>query len=272
MAGRELPESCAACIVPDSTLGAPPHVPGAREAWDISLPELQRQVDSEDTRQVREKVINIWEAMGFWKQIAHGKPLHELPEIRLGAYPAFEAEAVRWLAWYAHYHHPRNYVEIGIRWGFSASIVAVGCPGVEIYGIDAWQKDRGPPPSVWNAPHSIQASSAGLAVGWYDIRHYTRFITGEPRTAVQRLFSGTAAPQAVDLAYVRTDPAYGDATENALQIADHLASGGMLVLLGSRPSEVEPVTLAIRQRYPDYFYLTTNFGLGAVILAAILQQ
>jgi hypothetical protein len=75
----------------------------------------------------------------------------------------------------------------------------------------------------------------------------------------------------VDLAYVRTDPAYGDATENAVQIADHLAPGGMMFVLGARPSELEPVLQTLRQRYPDYSYISVNFGLGVVVLAAALN-
>jgi hypothetical protein len=267
LAGRELPEARAAHIVPDNVLHAPAHVPGAREAWDITLPELLQQVDSEDALKIREKVVNHYNSLGLWSDIANGKPLDQLPEIQLGCYPAFEADAVAWLAWYAHCHHPRNYVEIGIRWGFSAGVVAVGCPGMEIYGIDSWQPDRRPQPTPWICTR-VLLTCTGFG---NSTQSYAHFVTGDPRTAVRRLFSGTSAPAYVDLAYVRTDPAYGDATENAVQIADHLAPGGMMFVLGARPSELEPVLQTLRQRYPDYSYISVNFGLGVVVLAAALN-
>jgi hypothetical protein len=138
---------------------------------------------------------------------------------------------------------------------------------VEIYGVDAWQPDGGPPTTVWTCANSLLSCATHTSA----TQNYARFVTGDPQTAVRRLFAATAAPETVDLAYVRTNPAFGDAVQNALQIADPLAPGGLIVFHDARPSQIEAATRAISGRYPGYCCFVSNFGMTGIVLAATFK-
>jgi hypothetical protein len=257
----DLPIARATNIVPDSALEAPPHLPGTVEDWPLTLDDLRRQVDSDEAHAFLDQAVAYWLRSDLLQTHGHDRRF-AAEMVRLRAYPLHEAVPVAWLAWYGKMRHPRSYVEIGPRHGFSICLVAGASPGVELYGIDGWQPDRyGPAPVVWQCVNPLLDCGGNL--------NYVRFVTGDPATAVTRLFAGPAAPVAIDLALVRTDPAFGDAVANTLQLAEHLAAGGLLVITGPAV-EVDPVLRAVRGRFPQFTSLLASDGQTALILAARL--
>jgi len=159
------------------------------------------------------------------------------------------------VAWYARSRFPRTYVEIGVRYSAAAAVVAHGCPGVEIYGVDSWMEEGG--------ASNLQSWASSNAIA-YAGRHqnYTRFVTGDPSTALTRLFDAAGAPTSVDLALVRTDPVFGDAIQNAMMLARKLGVGGAVVITGRTLQEFGPAWSVLRREFPNWVGIIVKSNSG----------
>ncbi len=92
----------------------------------IEESELYRQVGSEASRE------RVLEVMGRLTQDPNWTPvITDL--VRQG-----KIETRCFMAWLSKTLQPRHYLEIGVRRGFSMSMVASQTPGVSVYGFDLW--------------------------------------------------------------------------------------------------------------------------------------
>ncbi|MCB0353076.1 MAG: class I SAM-dependent methyltransferase [Bdellovibrionales bacterium] len=94
------------------------------------------------------------------------------------------------LSWLAFHLKPRNYLEIGVRRGFSMAVVARQSPKVKIYGFDKWVRRYG---GVAN-PGSDFVRSELLKVGF---RNQVQFFCGDSHCLLP-LFFGKRKPNLLE--------------------------------------------------------------------------
>jgi len=169
------------------------------------------------------------------------------------------------LAWYGRERFPRTYIDIGARYPATAALVASASPGLEIYGIDTWQDTpAGAAPPIWTASNAIAQFGRR--------QNYTRFLSGDPATALQRLFGSPSAPVAIDLALLRTDPMYGDVAQNAHALSSHLSAGGAIVVSTRVAAEFDQAWRALTRSYPHWPALRLNANPGETQNGIILKR
>ncbi len=126
------------------------------------------------------------------------------------------------LAWYSLRHYPLNYIEFGIQLTYAAAIVAAASPGVQIYGIDSWQPVNGQ-----NAAIPLEMTAGSLQkVGYCG---YTRFVSGNIRTAMKRLRDSSVDNFSVDLILYRPDLFDEDSFNQLYMIIPHIKPGGAII-------------------------------------------
>ncbi len=162
----------------------------------------------------------------------------------LGITPS-DQETLYALAWYSLYHSPRTYLEFGAKQGYTAALVAGACPTVEFYGIESWQEDGGEPSPYY----------ATNMLGRVNYRGYTRFVTGDPVTALARLKSSFVGEWAIDLALVRGDLFGWGVLDQLNDLIPAITAGGGLVFTCSDQELFEGVYQEIGQQFPDLTYL-----------------
>lgn len=82
----------------------------------------------------------------------------------------------------AYFIQPSNYLEIGVRRGYSAAIVAAMCPSSNIYGCDLWMEDYGDAPNPgpdFVRKELVKAGHQGEAT----------FISGDSRSTVPQFLA-----------------------------------------------------------------------------------
>lgn len=168
------------------------------------------------------------------------------------------------LVWYARDRFPRTYVDVGARYAATSAIVAAACPGVEIYAIDSWQDaSGGNTPPIWSASNTIAQFGRK--------QNYVRFVSGNPDTAVSRLFSAPSAPGSIDLALIRTSPKFGNAVENALALAGKLAPGGAIVVSTRVQAEFDHVWNALLKAHPNWVIALIKANPGDTLNGLMLK-
>jgi predicted O-methyltransferase YrrM len=233
LANYDLATARSECLLPEEGLSPPPHVPGTVGSWPCSIKQLTEQYQSEQTRQLVSQVASRCEV------------------------PSDEVQALFALAWYALHHHPRTFIEVGAKQGYAAAVVAAGCPGVEIFSIESWQ-------------NNISPSTTANVIGFFgQNQSYTRHVSGDPSTAVDRLFSSPFAPETFDLALLRTGPALGDARKNAEELAKRLAAGGTMVVVASTPGAFDPIWQMLQSGYKQFTFVQFS-PIGGMMIAAPL--
>ena len=238
LANHELQVVQPACVVGDDAMYPPQHVPGSVQRWEVTGEQLIAQINAPAVGQLVTRVANEC-----------GVPQEEL-------------QALLALSWYAQHGRPRVYVEVGLGAGYAAGLVAAACPGIEIYGTENWQ------PGSSRARDAHPTTTANLVGHYSQFQSYTRFIGGDPATALQRLFQSPHAPETYDLGLLRLDPILGDAMTNAGILAGQLAAGGALVVVGS-PERFAAVWQALRQTFPNFTYAQFSPTTGLAIAAAL---
>jgi predicted O-methyltransferase YrrM len=97
------------------------------EFWTSVEPEdLFRAIADKENREKTLNVIRKLTPDPVWT-----KPLVDMIE-------AGQVEIRSALHWLAMKFHPKTYLEVGVRRGFSLAMVASQCPEAEIYGFDLW--------------------------------------------------------------------------------------------------------------------------------------
>jgi len=126
------------------------------------------------------------------------------------------------LAAYAELRRPRNYLEIGVRRGRSASIVASFQPDVSLYLFDMWHPDYAGVPNPGPEFVREQLSRVGH-------RGKSRFIDGRSQQTVPAFFQEPDCPPAFDLITVDGDHRDAGARADLDSVMPRLAVGGMLI-------------------------------------------
>ena len=178
-----------------------------------------------------------------------------------------ECNALRLLAWYASTRHPRVYVETGMRQPHAGCIVAKCSSGVELHAVVSWQQFT--KESFFG--NREDASAAFFAAN--ALRHkgeqwaHSRFISGDPATAVQRLIASQFGHFAVDLALVRSEP---HGPQYAVELADRLAPGGALIVTSPDLPGFEAMWRPLMQRFPQRaFAQMSNLSAGMMLDATV---
>jgi hypothetical protein len=178
-------------------------------------------------------------------------------------HPPNEIAVVGMLAWYARHRHPRTYIELGVQESTAPAIVIAGCPTCEVYGVDQWSED-----DTGGNPPPYRASQILSAAGPQAQAH---LITGDPMTALTRLFGQIAPDLLVDLALIRTDPKFGDAVGNARLLAGRLTPGGAVVVSARTPLEFAPVWNGLAHRVPRSVHLLHKNSAGQVQIGLLVS-
>lgn len=155
------------------------------------------------------------------------------------------------MAWLADVIHPRNYLEVGVRRGFSMAMVASRQPDVEIFGFDMWLEQyagSGNPGPDFVCAELAKVGYCGNA----------RFVSGNSHQTLPAFFrkSGASwwrrlwarsrvdvvAPDTVDLMLVDGDHSLIGAAQDLYDTLPRLAVGGVLVFddIAPDPGHVDP--------------------------------
>ncbi|MCS6850941.1 MAG: glycosyltransferase family 2 protein [Gemmataceae bacterium] len=218
----------------------PPAAAGGVVEWDLTPWQVQEQLYASTVQGLLQQ----------WRQVCRIDPA--------------DGNALTALAWYALTHTPRLYVEAGMIGATAAALVAAASPGVEVIGLVCWHREVRDETSLAYGAHYVLA-------GLGRHRAATRFLTGDPATAVERLAASHPGPLTVDLALVRVRDAATSA-EQARQLGLYLAPGGALVLLASDATSLAPAAEALRQRHPQFTFLPFNDDITMLVLAARLRS
>lgn len=116
---------------------------------------------------------------------------------------------------------PRNYLEIGVRRGRSACVVAAGAPNVDLYAFDMWQPDYGN-----NANPGQSLVRAELAA--FGHKGSLTFVEGNSHDTLPGFFRENASLQ-FDLVTVDGDHSPQGAWFDLVDVAPHVAVGGIIV-------------------------------------------
>jgi len=125
------------------------------------------------------------------------------------------------LASYARLCQPRAYLEIGVRRGRSAAVVAATCPGIDLFLFDMWHPNYAGVPNP--GPEFVQAQLDRVS-------HcgQVHFFSGRSQHTVPAMFSDPARPQSFSLITVDGDHRDAGARADLDNIVQHLAPGGMI--------------------------------------------
>ena len=116
---------------------------------------------------------------------------------------------------------PRNYLEIGVRRGRSACIVARACPTVNIYAFDLWQQNYAGMPNP--GPEFVRAE-----LQRHGHRGDLKFFNGDSHSLLPAFFQDY--PElAFDLITVDGDHSAAGAIRDMEDVIPHLSVGGVMV-------------------------------------------
>lgn len=172
-------------------------------------------------------------------------------------------DSALFLSWYGLYRHPRRYLDLGIKQGYLAAVVAAACSGIEIYGIDSWEgvQERLPPDRFATMLRTVFAH-----------RGYVRFVNGHVNSALERLRASFIGPFSFDLASVCIDLLEAKAEPQLIDLLSHIAPGGALVVSGGSTDRFDQVWKTISERFPEFTYLQCREHKTGMILAASVSR
>lgn len=116
---------------------------------------------------------------------------------------------------------PENYLEIGVRRGRSAAMVAAACPRVKIVGFDMWQSNYGGSENLGGEFVREQLQRLGHAGD-------AEFVDGNSHQTVRAFFERNPR-QNFDLITVDGDHSLAGAMADLEDVIPHLEVGGVLV-------------------------------------------
>jgi glycosyltransferase involved in cell wall biosynthesis/predicted O-methyltransferase YrrM len=125
------------------------------------------------------------------------------------------------LAAYAELYAPPTYLEIGVRQGRSAVVVAAIRPDVDLFLFDMWHPNYADVPNP--GPEFVRAQLARVGH-----RGSVYFGSGRSQETIPAFFAEANGPQMFDLITVDGDHRDAGARADLDNVAPHLAPGGML--------------------------------------------
>jgi predicted O-methyltransferase YrrM len=246
---------------------------------DIKPEELYQKVASNENCQAVLKTMRTLQPDPVWTA-----PITQAVE-------SGRIETRCFISWLAGKLQPGNYLEVGIRRGFSMAMVAARSPEVEIYGFDLWARDYAGVPNP--GPDFVHAEIE--KVGYTKKLH---LISGDSHQTLPAFFRSERAstwnrikldwamkhrPSHFELIMIDGDHSLLGAYQDLVDTMPHCAVGGAIVFddimpgsLGKESNGADPhgrdnllgVWHAIQRRFPNfrYFeYLTDPPGIGVAL-------
>ena len=180
-----------------------------------------------------------------------------------------ERNAMRLLGWYASTRHPRVYVESQMRQPHAACLVAKVSGGTEIHATVSWE--RLPEEAKFypadDSSFTFFAAMVLRSVGkqWA----YSRFVGGDPASAIERLGHSQFGRFGVDLALVRSGP-YGPL--HAMELAEHINPGGAMVLTSPDRAGFEAMWKPLFDRFsPRYLFVEISGWSAGMMMSATVR-
>jgi predicted O-methyltransferase YrrM len=140
------------------------------------------------------------------------------------------------ISWLASMVQPDNYLEIGVRRGFSMAVLASARPKATIYGFDMWIKNyvgvKNPGPSfVRGELERVGFKGKVTFVDGNSHRTLPRFFGEKPYSAIDRIRGRAihAPGQDFDMVLVDGDHSIEGAYQDLMQVMGHIRIGGALV-------------------------------------------
>lgn len=224
------------------------HPPGTLEAWPITAARISADLGDPFYAKVVEEVTTA------------------LPGLLVES----DINALKAVAWYSVGRRPSSFVEIGYRYPLAATIVARASPGVEIYGLVNWHRPGPDEYMFQNREDSCLTFLSNNALDQYARSWgYTRFVTGDPATAVSRLASSCLGKLQVELALVQAATAH--AAKQAAELAAYLRPGGAMIITAPSAERFQHVYETVRKVFPQFTALTFDDGRNGIFLAAQLS-
>ncbi|MDQ7821502.1 MAG: hypothetical protein RDV48_01770 [Candidatus Eremiobacteraeota bacterium] len=138
-----------------------------------------------------------------------------------------EWEVLCALAWFSLSYYPARFIDTFARMVNPACIVGAANPGVEFYGIDTWKGVQWP-------REALTPEHVTMILGEVGYEGYTRFVSGDAETALERLKGSFSGECLFDLLLLR-DNLIEIGTGSLEALLSLLAPGGMAVIsMGSR--------------------------------------
>jgi predicted O-methyltransferase YrrM len=167
--------------------------------------------------ETRRRLMAIWSRIEADKYLR--ETMRELAETMEESSPYWDMCCA--LAAYAELVKPQRYLEIGVRQGRSAAIVAAVCPDVDLYLFDMWHPAYAGVPNP--GPGFVQAQLQRVGH-----RGGVHFGTGRSQETIPRFFADASQPDLFPLITVDGDHRDAGARRDLDNVIDHLAPGGML--------------------------------------------
>jgi predicted O-methyltransferase YrrM len=125
------------------------------------------------------------------------------------------------LAAYVESYRPEAYLEIGVRQGRSAAVVAAFKPDIDLYLFDMWHPDYAGVPNP--GPEFVRSQLER-------VKHHgaVRFVNGRSQETIPEYFSNPAHPSSIPLITVDGDHRDAGARADLENVVEHLPIGGML--------------------------------------------
>lgn len=171
-----------------------------------------------------------------------------------------EWESLCLLSWYSLNFYPRTYIDFGIKKDFAAIAVASACPNVEIYGIDPWQANK-------KQELFLQPDIFSCQLQRTNYQGYMWFLTGDYRTAFQRLLSSSIGYLSIDLAMIRGDMFVANVIQQLKDLVPHLAPRGVIVYTHSSANRFYEDWSEMKSKFTQLIYLQCKSGKTGMMLS-----
>jgi predicted O-methyltransferase YrrM len=157
-----------------------------------------------------------------------------------------QAETRSFVYWAAKKIHPKNYLEIGTRRGWSLGMVCATVPECEIYSFDMWQYDYA---GIAN-PGPDFVGNEMRKLGYQKEIH---FISGDSHKTIPEFFQKNPTMQ-FDLILVDGDHSREGAIDDLVNVIPHLSPGGILLFDDIVLAGLKEVFDGMRSIFPDLEY------------------
>lgn len=158
-----------------------------------------------------------------------------------------QAETRGFVLWAAQKFHPKNYLEIGTRRGWSLGMVCATVPECEAYCFDIWQSEYG---GIAN-PGPAFVSSEMKKLGYQKEIH---FISGNSHETVPNFFKKNPTME-FDLMLVDGDHTVEGARDDLMNTLPHLSPGGVLLFDDiTLIAGLKEVFDSLKKTFPDLEY------------------
>ncbi len=158
---------------------------------------------------------------------------------------------------------PSNFLEIGVRRGWSTAAVALASPDCQMYAFDEWHENYGGTPNP--GPQFVQSELQKLG--------YTKpivFISGDSHKTLPSFFRGNK--ETFDMILVDGDHTVEGARQDLMDTMPHINVGGVMIFDDIVDGEgLQEVWDDMRKDFPNFRYLSYRDSKPGVAFAIRLR-